>query len=69
MVKDIGIESDSEGQCIGVQKGNEDFVAYLNEKIAEKVAEKKAAAAQAQAEAAAKESEEQAEGEEAPAEA
>ena len=34
-VKDIGIESDSEGQCIGVQKGNEDFVAYLNEKIAE----------------------------------
>ena len=35
MVKDIGIESDSEGQCIGVQKGNEDFVAYLNEKIAE----------------------------------
>lgn len=35
LVKDIGIESDSEGQCIGVQKGNEDFVAYLNEKIAE----------------------------------
>lgn len=35
IVKDIGIESDSEGQCIGVQKGNEDFVAYLNEKIAE----------------------------------
>ena len=35
MVKDIGIESDSEGQCIGVQKGNEDFAAYLNEKIAE----------------------------------
>ena len=35
MVKDIGIKSDSEGQCIGVQKGNEDFVAYLNEKIAE----------------------------------
>ena len=34
-VKDIGIESDSEGQSIGVQKGNEDFVAYLNEKIAE----------------------------------
>ena len=34
-VKDIGIESDSEGQCIGVQKGNEDFVACLNEKIAE----------------------------------
>lgn len=34
-VKDVGIESDSEGQCIGVQKGNEDFVAYLNEKIAE----------------------------------
>ena len=34
-VKDIGIKSDSEGQCIGVQKGNEDFVAYLNEKIAE----------------------------------
>ena len=34
-VKDIGIESDSEGQCIGVQKGNEDFAAYLNEKIAE----------------------------------
>ena len=26
-VKDIGIESDSEGQCIGVQKGNEDFAA------------------------------------------
>ena len=34
-MKDVGIESDSEGQCIGVQKGNEDFVAYLNEKIAE----------------------------------
>ena len=34
-VKDIGIESDSEGQCIGVQKDNEDFAAYLNEKIAE----------------------------------
>ena len=35
LVKDIDIESDNEGQCIGVQKGNEDFVAYLNEKIAE----------------------------------
>ena len=29
LVKDIGIESDSEGQYIGVQKGNEDFVAYM----------------------------------------
>lgn len=35
MVKDIGIESDSEGQSIGVQKGNEDFVEYLNGIIAQ----------------------------------
>lgn len=30
VLKDIGLVSTSKGQCIGVQKGNEDFVEYLN---------------------------------------
>ena len=36
VMKDIGIPSSSDGQCIGVQKGNDDFVEYLNG-IVEKV--------------------------------
>lgn len=34
VLKDIGLVSPSKGQCIGVQKGNEDFVEYLNTVIA-----------------------------------
>ena len=33
--KDIGIPMDSDGQCIAVQKGNEEFVEYLNGIVAE----------------------------------
>jgi len=32
---DIGFEKTTENASLGVQKGNEDFVTYLNEKIAE----------------------------------
>ncbi len=34
-VVDVGFEKATENASLGVQKGNEDFVEYLNEKIAE----------------------------------
>ena len=34
-LKDIGLVYDGPGEAIAVQKGNEEFLAYLNEKVAE----------------------------------